>query len=268
MERATQGLTTATLTAMTDLVSLKNDDGIVTLSLQRPEARNALSPELIDALEAAVQAVAADAAARVLVLRGEGKAFCAGMDLRGVMHDAERMGHMLHTLARTSLAIRQLAIPAIACVRGAAIGGGCGLMVACDLAITHAECKCGYPEVDLGICPAVVAPVLMRRIGAGRARAMLLTGGVVSGTEAHQLGLATHLAPEGELESAALSLAVKLRSGGAQALATTKRWLAELEPELDEATMRRAADLNARIIQGDEAQSRLKARFEAAKPSG
>ena len=252
---------------MADLVSLKNDEGIVTLSLQRPEARNALSLELIDAFETAVKAVAADTAARVLVLRGEGKAFCAGMDLRGVLHDPERMGHMLHALARTSLAIRRLSIPTIACVRGAAIGGGCGLMVTCDLAITHAESKCGYPEVELGICPAVVAPLLMRRIGAGRARAMLLTGGVVSGTEAHQLGLATHLALESELESAAMALAARLRSGGAKALATTKQWLVELEPELNEEIMKRAADLSARIIQGAEAQQRLKARFEAARPA-
>lgn len=250
---------------MSDLVSLQSSEGILTLSLQRPDARNALSLEVIDALEAAVARVASDAAARVLVLRGEGKAFCAGMDLRGVLHDPVRMGHMLQTLARASLALRRLSIPTIACVRGAAIGGGCGLMVACDLAVTHAESKCGYPEVELGICPAVVAPLLMRRIGAGRARAMLLTGGVVSGTEAHQLGLATHLAPEAELEPSAHALAVKLRTGGAHALAVTKRWLADLEPELNDDVMRRAAELSARVIQGEEAQQRLKARFEAAK---
>jgi methylglutaconyl-CoA hydratase len=250
---------------MAELVSLEASEGILTLSLRRPEARNALSLEVIDALEAAVARVAADPSARVLVLRGEGKAFCAGMDLRGVLHDPVRMGHMLQSLARTSLALRRLSIPTIACVRGAAIGGGCGLMVACDLAVTHAESKCGYPEVELGICPAVVAPLLMRRIGAGRARAMLLTGGVISGTEAHQVGLATHLAAEAELEQQAHALAARLRTGGAHALATTKRWLADLESELDDDVMRRAAELSARVIQGDEAQQRLKARFEAAK---
>jgi methylglutaconyl-CoA hydratase len=252
---------------MSDLVTLRNDDGILTLSLQRPEARNALSLDLIEALERSITTIASDTTARVLILRGEGKAFCAGMDLRGVLHDATRMGQMLHGLARTSLAIRRLAIPAIACVHGAAIGGGCGLMVTCDLAITHPESKCGYPEVDLGICPAVVAPLLIRRIGAGQARAMLLAGGVVSGTEAHRLGLATHLASERDLASTTMELAHKLRSGGANALATTKRWLGDLEPELNEEIMRRAADLSARIIQGEEAQSRLKARFDAAKPA-
>jgi len=252
---------------MSNLIQIDDRDGIRTLSLNRPEARNALSLELIESLESALIATATDATLRVLILRGEGKSFCAGMDLRGVMDDPVRMGTMLHALARCSLAIRALRVPAIACVRGAAIGGGCGLMATCDLAVTHAEAKLGYPEVDLGICPAVVAPILMRRIGAGRARAMLLTGGVVDGTEALRLGLATHLAPEADLESATLDLARKLRSGGANALATTKRWLADLEPELGDEVMRQAADLSARIIQGEEAQSRLKARFEAARPA-
>lgn len=250
------------------MIRIEDREGIRTLSLNRPEARNALSLEVIRQLETALAETAVNTRVRVLVLRGEGKAFCAGMDLRGVIDDPVRMGEMLHTLARCSMAIRTLRVPVIACVRGAAIGGGCGLMATCDLAITHAEAKLGYPEVDLGICPAVVAPILMRRIGAGRARAMLLTGGVVDGTEAHRLGLATHLAAEADLEQAALGIADRLCTGGAEAIATTKAWLADLEPELDAATMRRAADLSARIIQGAEAQQRLRAKFAAPPRSG
>jgi len=246
---------------MSELLRVSNRDGIVTLTLNRPDFRNALSKELIFEMTAALTAIVADPASRVLVLRGQGKSFCAGMDLRGVIDDPVQMGSMLHGLARTSLALRHLRVPVIACVRGAAIGGGCGLMATADLAVTHAEAKLGYPEVDLGICPAVVAPILMRRIGAGRARAMLLTGGVVDGTEAHRIGLATHLAAEAELEAATHALATRLVSGGAHAIATTKAWLAELETELDSATMQRAADLSARIIQGPEAQERLRARF-------
>jgi len=250
---------------MSDLVTTHAANGIFTLSLNRPDARNALSVDLIAALEDSILKVSGDAAARVLILRGEGRAFCAGMDLRGVLHDAAHMTSMLHALARVSLALRRLSIPAIACVRGAAIGGGCGLMVACDLAVTHAEAKLGYPEVDLGICPAVVAPLLMRRIGSGAARAMLLTGGVVNGTEAHRLGLATHLCIESDLETTALDIAGKLCAGGATALATTKRWLCELEPEINDQTMCRAADLSATIIRGPEAQQRLKSRFESGQ---
>jgi len=253
---------------MTESIRVEDHDGIRTISLNRPEARNALSHPLIETLETALRLASADPTIRVLLLRGEGRAFCAGMDLRGVIDDPVRMGEMLHALARCSLAIRAMRVPVIACVRGAAIGGGCGLMATCDLAITHPEAKLGYPEVDLGICPAVVAPILMRRIGPGRARAMLLTGGVVDGTEAHRIGLATHLSPEPDLELAARGVAERLCSGGAEAIATTKAWLAEVESDLDPETMRRAADLSARIIQGDEAQARLRAKFAAPPRSG
>jgi len=90
------------------------------------------------------------------------------MDLRGVMDDPQAMSGMLHGLSQVARRIRRLPVPTIARVQGAAVGGGCGLMVVTDFAITHAEAKVGYPEVDLGVCPAVVAPWLMRRIGAGR----------------------------------------------------------------------------------------------------
>jgi methylglutaconyl-CoA hydratase len=146
------------------LVKSTTLNGITTIELARAEARNALSRELIAELGAAVEAVARDASARVLILGGQGKSFCAGMDLKAVADDPVAMGEMLRALSRTSRAIRRLAIPTIARVQGAAIGGGCGLMVVCDFAVTHAEAKLGYPEVDLGICPAVVAPWLLSLI--------------------------------------------------------------------------------------------------------
>ena len=236
--------------------------GIVQISLNRPDARNALNFELIEQLEHAVKTVAANSAARVLVLSGNGKSFCAGMDLRGVLNDAQKMGLMLHGLARVGLALRKLSIPVIAKVQGAAIGGGCGLVVACDFAFTHEQAKLGYPEVDLGVCPAVVAPFLISKVGAGRARALLLAGGLVDGKEAVRIGLATHLVSVDELDSATTDFAQKLSTGGPNAIATTKRWLHELDGLLDESTLSKAADLSATIIAGNEAQERLRARFE------
>ena len=241
------------------LVSHAVQDGIHTVELARPEARNALSRELIAELGAAVDAVARDGSARVLVLGGQGKSFCAGMDLKAVADDPVAMGEMLRALSRTSRAIRRLAIPTIARVQGAAIGGGCGLMVVCDFAVTHAEAKLGYPEVDLGICPAVVAPWLMKRIGAGAARAMLLAGGTMSGDEGFRRGLATHLVAADELASTAQSLAERLAKGGPRALAATKAWLNELDGSMDDAIADEAAEISARIIAGEEAQSRLRA---------
>jgi methylglutaconyl-CoA hydratase len=233
--------------------------GIATIELARPEARNALSREMITELGAAVDAVARDASVRVLILCGEGKSFCAGMDLKAVADDPVAMGDMLRALSRTSRAIRRLSIPTIARVQGGAVGGGCGLMVVCDFAVTHPEAKLGYPEVDLGICPAVVAPWLVKRIGAGAARAMLLAGGTMSGEEGFRRGLATHLVAESELAAAAQQLAERLAKGGPKAIAATKQWLNELDGSLDDAIAEEAAEISARIIAGEEAQSRLRA---------
>ncbi|HMN96507.1 MAG TPA: enoyl-CoA hydratase-related protein [Phycisphaerales bacterium] len=232
-------------------------DGVHEITLNRPDARNALSRDLISALDAAVLRVESDSGARVLVLAGAGKSFCAGMDLKAVRDDPVAMGDMLRTLSRASRRIRRLAVPTIARVHGAAIGGGCGLMVVCDFAVTHPEAKLGYPEVDLGICPAVVAPWLIRRIGAGRARCMLLAGGTIDGAEGHRAGLASHLCALEELDAQVASLAKRLASGGPMALAATKRWLNELDGSDDDAILDRAAELSAAIIAGDEAQQRL-----------
>lgn len=249
---------------MRPAVTTSASNGVVTVTLDRPEARNALSRELISALDAAVDAVARDVSARVMILAGAGRSFCAGMDLKAVRSDPAAMGEMLRTLSRVSRRIRRLAIPTIARVQGAAIGGGCGLMVVCDFAVTHPEAKVGYPEVDLGICPAVVAPWLVRRIGAGRARAMLLAGGTMSGIDGHAAGLATHLVAQESLDSGTQELARRLVAGGPRALAATKRWLNHLDGSDEDAVLDRAADLSAEIIAGDEAQSRLAALWASA----
>lgn len=246
-----------------DLVRIEVIDGIATLTMERPQARNALSLELIRAVKTGVQQIAEDKHVRVLIVAGAGKSFCAGMDLKAVANDPIAMGEMLRELSRVSRALRRLAIPTIARVQRAAIGGGCGLMVVCDFAITHPEAKLGYPEVDLGICPAVVAPWLIRRLGAGRARAMLLAGGTMSGDAGFHAGLATHLVPIEELSSTASALAARLASGGAEAIAATKRWLNELDGSNDDAILDKAAEISAAIIAGDEAQSRLRKAFGA-----
>ncbi len=246
---------------MPELVRVTRDGGVATVTMNRPDARNALSRDLIEALDLAVGQVEADASLRVMVLAGAGAAFCAGMDVKGVMSDPAGMRVMLQGLARVTLRIRRLALPTIAKVQGAAVGGGCGLMVVTDFALTHPEAKVGYPEVSLGLCPAVVAPWLIRRIGPGRARAMLLAGGTYGGDEAFRLGLATHLVPQDRLEAETGRLAQQLCGGGRQAIAVTKQWLNELDGSLDPALLKRGADLSADVIAGEEAQARLRARF-------
>ncbi len=245
-----------------DLVRCCIQQGVALITLNRPAARNALSAELMRQLETAIAGVSVDQSVRVCVLAGEGKSFCAGMDLRGVMDDPQTMGDMLRMLARAMLALRRLRVPTVAQVQGAAIGGGCGLMVVCDFAVTHPEAKIGYPEVDLGISPAVVAPWLVQKIGAGAARAILLAGGTMTGAEAHARGLSTHLVAQSELNSATDTLVARLATGGATAIATAKEWLGRIEGQaINEATCMEAAEISARIIAGPEAQERLRKAF-------
>jgi len=240
------------------MIRITEQNNIVTLTLNRAGKRNALSAEMIDAIHAGLDEIEKNETMRVLILAGEGKSFCAGMDLKGVIDDPTAMGAMLRGLGQVSKRLRRLTVPTIARVQGAAIGGGCGLMVVCDFAFTHPEAKVGYPEVDLGICPAVVAPWLIKKIGAGKARAMLLAGGTISGKQGFEAGLATHLCDVVDLPSAVNDFALNLAKGGKEALATTKHWLNVLDGSLDDAVLQEAADLSAEIVAGDEALARLR----------
>lgn len=245
-----------------ELVLTQIDDGVATVTMNRTDKRNALNVDLIEALGEAVTAIEQRDDVRALILAGAGKSFCAGMDLRGVIDDAKQMGYMLRRLSEVSRQIRRLPIPTIARVQGAAVGGGCGLMIVPDFAITHPEAKVGYPEVSLGVCPAVVAPWLIKKVGAGQARAMLLGGGTMSGQEGYEAGLASHLVEQRELEDKAKDLAQKLAKGGPHAMAVTKRWLNELDNSMDDAVFDKAWQLSAEVIAGEEAQSRLRPMFE------
>jgi methylglutaconyl-CoA hydratase len=240
------------------LIELTHTHHIVTAEFNRPDKHNALSLELIEALHDALDAIEQDRDMRVLILGGLGKSFCAGMDLRGVLNDVNAMGSMLSGLGRATYRIRQLPVPVIARVQGAAIGGGCGFAAVADIAITHPEAKLGYPEVSLGICPAVVAPWLVRKIGHGPARAMLLQGGTRNGEAAFKMGLVDHLVPHQELNTATIDLAEKLSHGGGAAVAATKAWLNELEGPVSLETLERGAVLSTDVIAGAEAQERLK----------
>lgn len=248
---------------MSELALLTVDGAIATLTLNRPDARNALSLELIGALRARVDELAGDArGATVLVVTGAGKAFCAGMDLKAVLGDPVAPGKLLSALAELTIALRALPLVTLAKVNGAAIGGGCGLACVCDLAVTHADSKMGYPEVDLGVCPAVVAPWLVKRIGAGRARRVLLSGGLMSGQAAFELGMVDAVAPgAAELDALAGQMASRLASGGPHALRATKDLLNQLDGSLEGDVVRRGAELSARVVAMPETQATLRAKL-------
>ncbi|NOG54209.1 MAG: enoyl-CoA hydratase/isomerase family protein [Planctomycetes bacterium] len=201
---------------MSDLTRVvEHDDGaIAEILLNRADKRNALNQELLDEMRATVKEVTSRQDVRVVVLGGEGRSFCAGMDLQAVRTQPEQMGSLLKTLSLLMREIRRAPQPFIARVQGAAIGGGCGLMCVCDFSFTHPDSKIGYPEVDLGICPAVVAPWLVWRIGSGKARQLLLAGGTLRGEEMYEYGLVTHLVDMDDVCPGAMACARRLARGG------------------------------------------------------
>lgn len=247
---------------MDSLVILAIDGVTATITLNRPEARNALSLALIESLHEVLDDLEKNEDVRVLLVKGCGKSFCAGMDLKGVMEDPQAMAKMLHGLAKAFQRIRRLGIPSVAAVQGAAVGGGCGLMIVCDFAISHPDAKIGYPEVDLGVCPAVVAPWLIRKIGAGKARALLLSGGTRSGQEGMEMGLITHLTERETLDDVAERLAQDLAEGGVIAMRATKKWLNELDGSMEDEVHEKAAQLSADVIARPETQQQLKRVFK------
>lgn len=249
---------------MTDLATLDIAGTIATLTMNRPEARNAMSLPLLDGLHARLDELPTTVheGPHVLVLAGAGKSFCAGMDLKSVLGDEAAPPKLLHSIANLTTRLRNLPMVVVAKVNGAAIGGGCGLACACDIVLSHADAKLGFPEVDLGVCPAVVAPLLVRKIGAGRARAILLRGGLMTGTAAHEVGIVDELADTREgLDALCETVAHRLAAGGASAIAATKQLLTELDGSGDAAQAKRGAELSAAVLATPEARERLAAKF-------
>lgn len=244
------------------LASLSTNGPIATLMLHRPEARNALSLDLLRELRARVGELAARQDVHVVVVTGAGPAFCAGMDLKAVLGNDALALELLTALAELTHALRALPQVTLARVNGAAIGGGCGMATVCDLAATHADAKLGFPEVDLGVCPAVVAPWLVRKIGMGRARSVLLRGGLMSGAEAHALGIVDHVAPGADgLDALVEGIAARLAQGGPDALRATKVLLNEIDGSTNLDLLRRAARVSAEVLATSDAQARLRARL-------
>lgn len=242
---------------MSDLALLEINGRIARLTLNRADKRNALSLELLNEVHARLDELEKRRDASVCVLTGAGPTFCSGMDLKAVLKEPGAPLRLLSSIAELTIKLRRLPQVTIAQVNGAAIGGGCGLVAVCDLAISHPDAKLGYPEVDLGVCPAVVAPWLVQAVGPGRARRILLQGGTMTGLHAFEQGLLSLVTPREQLEGEVDAIAQRLAGAGPRALSETKRLLNELEAERVESAVRRGAEISADVIAGEEAQRML-----------
>jgi enoyl-CoA hydratase/carnithine racemase len=242
---------------MPDLAPIEYAPPVARLFLNRPEKRNALSLDLLTALRARVGELALRSDISVVVLSGMGPTFCAGMDLKAVLSEPGAPLRLLESIAELTIAIRALPQVVVAKVHGAAIGGGCGLVAVSDIALTHPDAKLGYPEVDLGVCPAVVAPWLVASVGAGVARRILLQGGTMSGLRALEFGLVAEAVPKESLDARVEEIVATLAKAGPRALAATKAHLNAIAGAAVHAQVRKGAAISAEVIAGPEARARL-----------
>ncbi|MGA2219405.1 MAG: enoyl-CoA hydratase-related protein [Terracidiphilus sp.] len=220
-----------------------------TITLNRPERRNAMTPAMQLELIAALQA-ASEGDCRVVVLQGAGSAFCSGLDLTELQAmsgktaaehraDADRIAMLFSTLY-------ELPKPTIAAVHGAAIAGGTGLATICDFTLAVPTAKFGYTEVRIGFVPALVSPYLALQIGDKRARDLLLTARLFDAEEAFRLGLVNEVVPPNSLADHVRALAHALAANSPESLAATKQLLtAQHKPWLD-AAISNALNTNAR----------------------
>lgn len=241
------------------------------LWMNRPEARNALSDELLTALETALEVVAGDPSIRVLVLAGRGPAFCAGGDLRKMEKAAKmtkaRSRREASRFAKLLYRLHGYPKPVVARVHGPAFAGGMGLAAACDLVVAAEEAEFALPETGIGLVPAMISPYLVRAMGAAQARRYMLTGERLSGREAQRLGFAHECLPAAELDAAIDRICARLAQAGPEALARTKKLLlrveaAPLTPALAAETAAALAEARA----GAEAREGIRSFLEKRKP--
>jgi methylglutaconyl-CoA hydratase len=223
--------------------------GILTLTLNRPDKRNALSSALIDSLHQALDAADLDPEVRVVVLTGAGKDFCAGADLQELLASADsspaeneaaalRLGNLFGRM-------RQLPKPVMAVVHGRALAGGAGLMTACDIVLAGAGAQIGYPEVLRGFVPAMVMTMLRRLVGEKPALDLVLTGRLLNAEEARAWGLVSRVVPDAGLGRESAELARALASAPGSALALTKRLFYQLDGQSFDQGIALGARVNA-----------------------
>lgn len=212
--------------------TLDNRVGYITLN--RPEKRNALNLEMVDGLKSAFDQAAADPQAKVIVLRARGEAFCAGADL-AYLQELQQFTfdqNLADSRNLMSLYLKMYTLPKviIAQVEGHALAGGSGLVTVCDFAYAVPEAKFGYTEVRIGFIPAIVSAFLIRKIGEGRAKDLLLSGRLIEAREAAGLGMITRVADKSTIVSEVTNLAQQLvHTASGQSLAATKSLIDQVQ---------------------------------------
>ncbi|WP_109489348.1 enoyl-CoA hydratase/isomerase family protein [Occallatibacter savannae] len=250
-------------------ILIDDNPPIRTITLNRPERRNAMTAEMQTELIEAFEQISAGPT-RVLILAGVGEAFCSGLDLSELqaMHSKTPADHRADAerIARLFITLRELPIPTIAAVHGPAIAGGTGLAMNCDFTLATPPSKFGFTEVRIGFVPALVSAFLSLQVGEKRARDLLLTGRLFDAAEAHQLGLVNEVVAHAELMTRAQSLAQTLLANSPESLSATKRLLVEQSRSWLDAAVAAALEANVASRETSDFREGIAAFLEKRKP--
>ena len=239
--------------------------------LNRPEKRNALNAKMVDELHTIFAAWEKDAHVKIVLLKGEGKAFCSGADLaylQEMQHfDYQKNLQDSRDLGRLFLRIYTFPKPVIAQVEGPALAGGCGLASVCDLIIASENAKFGYPEVKIGFVAALVSTFLIRQIGERKAKELLLSGRILSAREALDFGLINQVVTPDRMQDSIRQWIEILMKNGKQAMAVTKRLFSDFSYQNIEKDIERLSEVNAHFRQTDEFSEGIRAFLEKRLPN-
>ncbi|MFY9700921.1 MAG: enoyl-CoA hydratase-related protein [Terriglobales bacterium] len=250
-------------------LTLTLDSALATITLNRPDKRNAVSYELIDDLIRALDEVS-KSSARILILTGAGKAFCSGLDLDDLKALIGRTPEQNLKDSRTMVSLfrslYEFPKPTIAAVNGAAVAGGTGLALLCDFTLAVPEAKFGYTEVRIGFVPAIVSTFLLRQVGEKIARDLLLTGRIFDAAEALKMGLINEIVPAEKLLDRARELAALLAENSPLSLLHTKRLLTDHARAQLDTQMETAIRENAGIRESADFREGITSFLEKRKP--
>jgi len=246
----------------TDPVLLRDDDnGITTLTLNRGDKFNALSSELMGAIQRQLHDIADDKTVRVVIVKGQGKAFSAGHDLSELMTDPgeQAMRALFKQCSNMMITITKLPQPVIACVQGVAAAAGCQLVAQCDLAVAADHVKFGTSGVNLGLFCSTPMVAVTRNVGRKQAMEMLLTGDMIDADKALQIGLLNNIVPLDELDGAVNDLAHRVAKQSTAAIRLGKQlFYKQIEHGLD-AAYDMAADVITCNMQSKDAREGIQA---------
>jgi enoyl-CoA hydratase/carnithine racemase len=239
------------------LLLRKMSEGVALLTLNRPTQFNALSEELLDELQSALDEIGADGSIRVVIIAGTGKAFCAGHDLKQMRanHDKESMQRLFRQCGQVMTRIMSIPQPVIARVHGIATAAGCQLVASCDLAVAADSARFAVSGINVGLFCSTPAVALSRNMGRKQAMEMLLTGDFIDATEAQQRGLVNRVVPADQLDAELARLTGSIVAKSAAAVAMGKQlFYRQLEMGLDAAYQLAAETMACNAMCSDAAE--------------